>query len=212
MDVRSACNLFRLVFRMRGSSNPCQWNSANGSPVWTLRKWMRERNWLENAPWCWSNQHITVNVHRDGNLPSMLHKLRDGWKLYCWSRFLATGRHEAPEVSGVDHTKVVNVAWQPVRAQMKRPACRTAALGAAVSPAWFHGRNHIFCDRRLWCNHSGAWFHLCCECPHCALARPAVPDCPLLPRFGWGNAAQVRTILPYLGDIVEAIWQSRWRG
>ena len=95
---------------------------------------------------------------------------------------------------------------------MVDPGCRSVALGATVSPAWFRERLEVVSDRCPWCPALGVWAHLCGLCPQSPLQgmRPARPRRPLLCRWGWGTKAQASRILPYLSQGQKSIWASRW--
>ena len=130
----------------------------------------------------------------------------------CWSRFMSSGRHEAVDVGNVDIQVFRRCDFEHMRRLMKNPACMSVALGATVSPAWFQ-TTRVFSDRCLWCDALGTWHHLCWECSESPLrdARPQTPRCNLLRRWGWGTKSETGLILPYLAQVQELLWRSRWR-
>ena len=213
VDVRSACNLFRILWHLRRQGN-CQWKDVAYSPLWALRKWLKERGWSENAPWCWGRQGIRLSLRANAQLDVQLHMLRSGWREYCWNRFVSkSGRHEVVDLGLANVEDVRRCDFKRLRELMKNPACRTVCLGATVSPAWFRER-HVFSDRCLWCDALGTWRHLCWDCKASPLksVRPAIPRCPLLLRLGWGSKKESDSVLPYLAQVQTYLWRSRWDG
>ena len=211
VDVRSACGLFRVLYQLRRKGS-CVWNDLSYTPLWTLRKWLKERGWIEVAPWSWERQGLRLCLRANAQLQRQLHNLRSGWREYCWSRFMSSGRHEAVDVGNVDIQVFRRCDFEHMRRLMKNPACRSVALGATVSPAWFQ-TTRVFSDRCLWCDALGTWHHLCWECSESPLrdARPQTPRCNLLRRWGWGTKSETGLILPYLAQVQELLWRSRWR-
>ena len=63
---------------------------------------------------------------------------------------MLSGRHEALDVGNVDVQACHRCDFEHRRRLMKNPGCRTVALGATVSPAWFQ-TPQVFSDRCLWC-------------------------------------------------------------
>ena len=97
--------------------------------------------------------------------------------------------------------------FKHLRSMMGDPGCRSVALGATVSPACCRERPEVVSHRCPWGPALGTWAHLCWLCPRSPLQgmRPA-----LLCRWGWGTKAQANRILPYLSQVQQSIWASRW--
>ena len=55
VDVRSACGLYRVLLQLRRKDS-CVWNDVKYTPLWTFRKWLKERGWNEVAPWSWESR------------------------------------------------------------------------------------------------------------------------------------------------------------
>ena len=60
--------------------------------------------------------------------------------LICKSCCDGTGKHELQDLQGVTVADVLHRDWERNRGLMQNRACRSVALGAVVSPAWFKRR------------------------------------------------------------------------
>ena len=58
-DVHSACGLYRVLLQLRRKGS-CVWNDVTYTPLWTFRKWLKERGWNEVAPWSWARQGLRL--------------------------------------------------------------------------------------------------------------------------------------------------------
>ena len=92
VDVGSACGLYRVLLQLRRKGS-CVWNDVKYTPLWTFRKWLKERGWNEVAPWSWEGQGLRLCLRAIAQLQRQLHNLRSGWREYCWSRFMLSGQH-----------------------------------------------------------------------------------------------------------------------
>ena len=145
-------------------------------------------------------QDVRLSIRADAQIQQQLRSLRVGWRDYCWTQFLASGRHEAEDVGTVDIRAMQRCDFKHLGSLMVDHGCRSVALGATVSPAWFRERTEVASDRCPWCPALGTWDHLCWLCPESPLqgVRPAIPRCPILCRWGWGTEAQANRIDPSL--------------
>ena len=195
--------------RSRGS---CDWNDVRYTPLWTFRKWLKERGWIEAAPWLWERQGLRLCLRANAQVQRQLHSLRMGWREFCWERFAMSNRHESVDIGDIAPQTIRQVNLEHMRRMMRSPGCRSVALGATVSPAWFQ-TSRVFDDRCLWCSELGTWHHLCWECRACPFVDscPPAPGCRLLRRFGWGPKRQSNVVLPWLAQIQERVWKARWR-
>ena len=203
LDVLTANNLFRISYRLwkRGQAT---WNRLAGSPVATLRKWLRDKGWSEQSPWEWTHQFPRLNIQFTDerfDLASAQHCIRDGWRLWVWDQFLHGSRHELHDLQHTKANDLLDLDWNKIRKVCASHAgCRTVALGASVSPAWRK-------EACPWCkNHLGHWKHLAWECPENPLInqRPPVPTKSISWRFGWDPNEE---ILTYLGKIQLKLWE-----
>ena len=179
----------------------CGWNELVGSPLGILRPWLLQRGWEEDGPWSWIRHDVRLSMRANAQLRQQLHNLRVGWRDYCWTRFLPSGRHEVEDVGMFDIRAICRCDFKHLRSMMVDPGCRSVALGATVSPAWFRERPEVASDRCPWCPALGTWAHLCWLCPQSPLQGmiPARPRCPLLCRWGWGTKAQANIWASYVG-------------
>ncbi|CAE7207010.1 unnamed protein product, partial [Symbiodinium sp. CCMP2592] len=129
----------------RSAISPLPWSLLRGSPSAALHGWLLERGWTLIAPWRW--KHVSSAVDLDLTTPVapqrnrhdfLQHQVRVGWRAWCASRWLASGRHEVRGLSlrGVGGAAFPDVDWEDVRkwALSAAPAA-TVALGASFSPA-----------------------------------------------------------------------------
>ena len=128
---------------------------------------------------------VRVSLCSNINISLQKHNLRNGWKIFCWKKFLASGRHEAVDLQNVPVNRVLACDWKGIRLVMHKASARSVVLGATVSPAWFHDRDVDGSSACLWCSSLGIWDHLCWCCHGSPLERPVYPRDALLRRFGW---------------------------
>ena len=190
-----------------------------GGPVATLRKWLRQRGWAEVRPWSWQKLGVGELLLEPGaDLSRQLHQLRAGWRLFSWNQFLKNKRHEAQELrtAEVDPRNVFNRNFDLLRKICAaEPACRSVALCAVVSPAWFKDRQvESFPSTCPWCRALGTWKHIAWECRSSPLLslRPRCPRDAIESRLGWPALRDRQAkVLRYLGTVQEAIRNCRWR-
>ena len=207
LDILAATNLLRVVYGI-WNKGLASWNSIAGTPVATLRKWMRDKGWIESGPWNWTHEfRLAVNFH-DSTFHIELgkHLLRDGWRLWCWDQVLHTSRHEVQDLHHTQAKDLLSLDWDLIRKVAATNAgCRTVSVGASVSPAW-RGELCPFCHNTL-----GSWQHLAWHCPASPVAdlRPhPMPIKAISWRFGWDNDPE---ILRYLGCVQHALWDALYR-
>ena len=168
---------------------------------WFLRAWLFNGGWIKTCPcWCtWAGLHLFVRAH--AQLVRQRHILSDGWRAYGWDRFLTSGKHEVAEVFGVSSRGVLRFDLQHLPRVMSSLACCSVAVGATLSPAWFHHHTDTEvaseCDR---CDQLG-WSHMWWGCPQSSPVdvHPARPACRLLRRLGWE-----------LAQMQNCIWRASW--
>ena len=138
LDILAATNLLRVVYGI-WNKGLASWNSIAGTPVATLRKWMRDKGWIESGPWNWTHEfRLAVNFH-DSTFHIELgkHLIRDGWRLWCWDQVLHTSRHEVQDLHHTQAKDLLSLDWDLIRKVAATSAgCRTVSVGASVSPAW----------------------------------------------------------------------------
>ena len=83
-------------------SGRCDWNELVGSPLGILRRWLLQRGWEEDGPWSWIRHDVRLSTRANAQLQQQLHNLHVGWRDYCWTRFLSSGRHDVKDVGMVD--------------------------------------------------------------------------------------------------------------
>lgn len=150
LDVVSASSLSRVVSVLK-HRKLCEWHSVPGSPVATLRAWLRSRGWRETGPWSWTIDGLPTFGIGLSMLPANMHVLRQGWRWWCWNRFLKTPRHEIRS-AGLDRVNMSDFArcnWKLIRLAGVDAARRSVMLAAFVSCAWL-GRASGCDDRCLW--------------------------------------------------------------
>ena len=140
------------------------------------------------------------------------HCLREGWRLWCWDRFVQTGRHELAFLGRIDPASILRKDWKSIRRLIATNApARTVALGASVTPAWFqHDVSGSFSTSCMWCDELGTHDHIFWRCPHSPLlgCRPAVRGDGLCRRFGWQGSGTAA--LEYMSKVQARIWDFRW--
>ena len=127
---------------------------------------------------------VRVSLCGNININLQKHSLRNGWKIFCWNKFLASGLHEAVDLQNVPVNRVLACDWKRIRLVMHKASARSVVLGATVSPAWFHDRDVDGNSACLWCSSLGTWDHLCWCCAASPLERPVCPRDALLRLFG----------------------------
>ena len=202
LDCLAGCNLVRVVMQLL-KDGPLRWHKDAGAPVATLRKWMSDHHWTETAHWTWKHESLVVNLNDpNGDVNDVLHKVRSGWQLSCFDKFLHSKRHEVAVVQHVTSAQLLNVDWEGLRTLADNsPAIRTVLTGATVSPAWMG----LPCP---FCGGPGHWEHLAWECQNSPLIeeRPTYDTTPIERRFGWASTSS--TII-YLGKVQQLIWRQR---
>lgn len=70
-----------------------------------------------------------------GSISSNLqkHSLRNGWKTFCWEKFLASGRHAAVDIQSVPVNRVSAFDWNCIRLVIRQASAR--------SVVFFHDRD-----------------------------------------------------------------------
>ena len=213
LDCVTAVQLFRVVANL-AQKRLVHWRSSAGCPVHSLRKWLRDRGWREIGEWAWEHTSglLTINFADPGfDVKHASHTLRDGWKLWCWDKFLNADRHEAPQLAQCSGQEILKVNFKKIREFISvDAAARSVATLATVSPAWFHDREHARSSKCLWCNELGHWEHLCWLCPSSPLIhlRPVYPSSPLIRRLGWTDGDL--SILRYLSLVQKSIWEHEY--
>ena len=85
--------------------------------VWCpLRNWLKSRGWQEGDPWHWTLEGMSMNL----SLPALqanLHNLRQGWRWWCWNRFIQRGRHEiaCAQLDAVTSAQFFSPSWKLIR-------------------------------------------------------------------------------------------------
>eukprot|EP00435_Cladocopium_sp_Y103_P004430 s4850_g1.t1 len=126
-----ACNLFRVVAILRCRFQ-ISWTNICGSPVAALRKWFTDHRFKEAAPWVWfhvddESIRISAECYARPHLDRMRHLIREGWRFFCWDRFLHTSRHEISTAAHVSAAQLRAVDWAAVRSMSAScAASRTA--------------------------------------------------------------------------------------
>ena len=194
LDVLVACNLLRLIASLKVEGK-IVWHNRVGTPLGAFRCWMKTCDFGEDSPWSWRMSGVRVSLCGNINIDLQKHNLRNGWKIFCWKKFLASGRHEAVDLQNVPVSRVL----------------ASVVLGATVSPAWLHDRDVDGNSACLRCSSLGTWDHLCWCCPASPLERPVCPRDALLRRFGWLHERDPTEILNYLAQVQQMIWDHRYR-
>ena len=100
LDIIAASNLFRAVWKLRVQGH-ARWTA----PVAVLRKWFRHRGFQDLRPWTWTKEGgPRVELSAGRGLDKAQHCLREGWRLWCWDRFVQTGRHELASLGRIGKT------------------------------------------------------------------------------------------------------------
>ena len=122
-DCVTASSLIRVVFRI-ARDHVWSWEAKLGSPVHTLRTWMKDKGWSEHGAWRW---------------------MRDGFGAYVWCCFVSAERHELWDLQDA-----VKRDWDRIRRYMQNPACRSIGLGAVVWVAWVALEVIVAIDVAVW--------------------------------------------------------------
>ena len=184
LSIVSVCNLWRVVSTLykRGHDT---WRYQAGTPLGTLRKWLYDHGWIVQNHWIWKFGDTSLTVSIEHDTKYTCHQLRDGFKLFCWDKFLHTSRHEISDVQHVTWKELLAVDWKGIRKKADvDPAYRAVVCGATVSPAWFQHCN-TFPTSCVWCSELGTWHHIAWECQSCPWSRPPEPLSGVAWRFGW---------------------------
>ena len=210
LSIVTACNLWRVVAVLykRGHDT---WRYQAGTPLGTLRKWLCDQGWVVHSPWNWKfgDTSLTISIERE--IKIACHKLRDGFKLFCWDKFMHSSRREVRDVHHATWQHLLAMDWKGIRKRADvDPAFRAVACGATVSPAWFQNSN-TFPTNCIWCSSLGTWYHIAWECQSCPWVRPPEPDSSWARRFGWVNDSVTdKDVTDHLSRCQNAIWESRW--
>ena len=211
LSIVSVCNLWRVVSTLykRGHDT---WRYQAGTPLGTLRKWLYDHGWIVQNHWIWKFGDTSLTVSIEHDTKYACHQLRDGFKLFCWDKFLHTSRHEISDVHHVTWKELLAVDWKGLRKKADvDPAYRAVVCGATVSPAWFQHCN-TFPTSCVWCSDLGTWHHIAWECQSCPWSRPPEPLSGVAWRFGWVcDFKNDNDVVNHLSKCQQAIWDSRWR-
>lgn len=189
----------RLALKAAGKIG---WHNRIGTPLGTLRRWMKICGFEEGSPWSWRMSGVWVTLC--GSISSNLqkHSLRNGWKFFCWGKFLASGRHgrhAAVDIQSAPVNRASAFDWNRIRLVIHEASAR--------SVLFFH-------DRDVDGNSD-------CGVPHLALgvsfAGVVLPPhlnalcvhAILLCHFGWLRERDSSEILRYMARVQHMIWNHR---
>ena len=202
---------------LRGSYVP-RWSLRPGTVASCLHCWLLDRGWSLLRPWVWSHDfaQVTLDLSPPRPSPSLVsglvslaqHKVRQGWRAWCFGKWSESGRHEIRELS-FDSDTFCQIDFPSIRKwALEAAPAATVALGATFSPAlWEHKRPEI--SGCPWCKlEVGYWPHICWECEK----RPS--DLPRphawLARFGWSfigdDPEEVQAVRCWMVQCQQAIW------
>ena len=166
LSIVTACNLWRVVAELykRGHDT---WRYQAGTPLGTLRKWLSDQGWVVHSPWKWKFGDTSLTISIEHEVKMACHKLRDGFKLFCWDKFMHSSWHEVRDVHHATWQQLLAMDWKGIRKRADvDPAFRAVACGATVNPAWFQN-NNTFPTNCIWCSSLGTWYHIAWECQSC---------------------------------------------
>ena len=215
LDIVTASALFRVVASLR-QKQLCLWHSKSGAPVAVLRKWLLSHGWAEISPWKWRLEGLSLNISLGSaaSLAGNLHVLRQGWRWWCWQRFLMSARHEIRSAS-LDEVLIqefLAVDWKLIRAvTCCVPEKRSVVLAAFVSNAWRAVGDPSTSRLCPWCNRVGTFDHLVWECARSPwlVDRPPKPASGLLWRLGWLTCKDDLYCLDYIARVLLSLWDMR---
>ena len=214
LDIIAASALFRVVASLR-RKQLCLWHRKSGAPVAVLRKWLSSHGWVENSPWKWRLEDLSLNISLGSaaSLAGNLHALRQGWRWWCWQRFLKSARHEIRSAS-LDEVLIQDflaVDWKLIRAAACEAAKRSVVLAAFVSNAWLVVADSSTSGVCPWCDRVGSFDHLVWKCARSPLVvdRPPKPASGLLWRLGWVSCKDELCCLDYIARVLRLLWDMR---
>ena len=208
VEVLSVIQLCRVVSALRARGLRWDATPARGSALSALMGWFRSRGYSLLSPWKWSLGSSVTEVCLNGSMPPRVwaHKIRQGWRLLLYRKFLGSGRRDAgPEVV-VDDSVFSTINWDRIRSDCaSNTAMRNLVVGATFSPA---ALAHVpgMDSSCIWgCGSVGHHDHIAWECDK----RPLKirPKNGLDQRFGWFSSVA----RSWLSRIVTEVWKTRYR-
>ena len=80
---------------------------------------------------------VRVSLCGNININLQKHNLRNGWKIFCWNKFLASGLHEAVDLQNVPVNRVLACDWKRIRLVMHKASARLVVLVPRCPPPGF---------------------------------------------------------------------------
>ena len=214
MDCVIGVNLLRVVHTLKHEFG-LAWASKRGSPLHILKRWLALKGWDICSNWVWQmpGQLCTLDLTCSGteHLKHLQHVLRNGWRWFCFSKFMKQARHDNQDmyVSLADFLEFDFAKMS--RLLNSEAAFRSVMLGAARSPGVFANRANPagFPTDCIWkCGRVGYWDHCSWDCDN----RPSMVVCdhPLGKRLGWFRVGESSAHTTWLAKVVRKIWDLRY--
>ena len=214
MDCVIGVNLLRVVHTLKHEFG-LAWASKCGSPLHILKRWLALKGWDICSNWVWQmpGQLCTLDLTCSGteHLKHLQHVLRNGWRWFCFSKFMKQARHDNQDmyVSLADFLEFDFAKMS--RLLNSEAAFRSVMLGPARSPGVFANRANPagFPTDCIWkCGRVGYWDHCSWDCDN----RPSMVVCdhPLGKRLGWFRVGESSAHTTWLAKVVRKIWDLRY--
>lgn len=95
------------------------------APPWYLRKWLHDHGWI--VIWKFGEISLTVSIGYDTKFAC--HQLKDGFKLFCWDKFLDIARHEIGDVHHATWRELLAVDLKGIRKKADVDPAYRAGIG-----------------------------------------------------------------------------------
>lgn len=218
-----AVKMLQRFGRMR-LTDSIAWSNQPGTPTHVFRKWMKDLEWIELAPWKWRHGDVQISLSPTRDTSMQAHQIRQIWRQSVLTKWSLGPRHEAAQFQRRNsplqmRTQLAAVDLEAARKALEiTSACgRAIMLGSAVSPAMYHQMKPDISPKCPWCSCAIATFeHLAWRCRGFpgAGTRPGRPNNFLSWRFAWPTWGMSRSqhmrLLNWLATIQEQLLLLRY--